>query len=207
MFWYKQIQHKSSPMYFSVDPEKRGQRWREELSKTANGYKIVSIYNEELKPIEIAIRAPKYRTPRKPKKTLCELCGFEWYRGNPDSSAEHRREHAKRLRYIDPKPIRRISTLNEKHQGLVPVRYDSPIWLHRIIYSRAKAFRRKLKYVFIQWESPQDEKDLFAREYLFVTKKILLQEPVFFAFENTRASIYGACSGSGSQKNLGARAF
>ena len=120
-------------------------------------------------PLELTVKGPKYRWRRAPVLVKCEVCGYEWYRGDPDSSANHRREHARRLKYLDPKPNPRFRDVEHEQQtGLVHVTTSSSRWVHAEIYLRAAAFRREFQYDFVQWGGPEGDTDPNVRGYLFI---------------------------------------
>lgn len=165
---YEENRHKTSPIFFMVEPDKMGQGRREEKFKTTTGYKVEVIWNNDSRPIELTVKAPKYRSKPTLKLTKCEVCGLEWYRGNPDSSAEHRKEHKKRLKYLDPKPNPRFGKEYQAEDGLLHIIANSPKWMHREIYLRALAFKRDFRYDFVQWGGQKGETDPNARGYLFI---------------------------------------
>ncbi len=165
---YEKNRHKTESLVFSVRPDEIGSGSREEQFKTATGYKIEVIWNEDAKPIELTVKAPKYRSRPAPQLTECEICGDKWYRGDPDSSASHRREHTKRLKYLDPKPNPRFSKERQELDGLFPITANSSCWIHGEIYLRALAFRREFQYDFVQWDSPKGDSDPYVRGYLFI---------------------------------------
>ena len=165
---YEKNRHKTESLVFSVRPDEIGSGSREEQFKTATGYKIEVIWNEDAKPIELTVKAPKYRSRPVPQLTECEICGDKWYRGDPDSSASHRRQHAKRLKYLDPKPDPRFSKERQEFDGLFPITASSPQWRHAAIYLRALAFKREFRYDFVQWGSPTGDSDPYVRGYLFI---------------------------------------
>ena len=48
------------------------------------------------------------------------------------------------MKYLDPKPYRRLSKANQDQDGLVLVTSNSSRWRHGVIYLRALAFKRNL---------------------------------------------------------------
>ena len=168
---YEKTRHKTPPILFMVEPDERGQGRCEEKFKTTTGYKIEVIWNNDAKPIQLTIKAPKYRSRPAPKLTECEVCGQKWYHGDPDSSAAHRKEHKIHLKYLDPKPNPRFSKKNQAQGGLFHIIANSPQWMHREIYLRALAFKREFKYDFVQWDSPKGETDPNVRGYLFINSE------------------------------------
>jgi hypothetical protein len=178
VFWFNKFQHKQYP----VSPIPGRKIWWDdtlERIKTPNGYKV------ELKQAEndgqkmLCITAPKYRKRPGPVETVCAVCGMQWQKGDPDSSAGHRKEHKRRVHYLEPKPLAEF--LNEKENSPEPelVTAMSPPWKHKEMYERALAFKREFHYDFIQWESPTHDYDPDVNGFLFA---------------DTNNVIVGACS-------------
>ena len=168
VFWYETTRHKSAPVILRVDRNDVGEGWKEEKFKTTTGYKAEVIWNDEEKPIRLTVKGPKYRWRPDPIRTVCDVCGCEWYRGDRESSASHRKEHAKRLKYLDPQPNPRFGERVQGRHHLCLVGTKSPQWMHREMYLRALAFQREFKFDFIQWESLKGDTDPYVRGYLFV---------------------------------------
>ena len=172
ILWYEKRRHKMDGLFFSVKYDERGQVRNIEKFKTATGYKVEVTWNEDAAPVQITIIAPKYRKARSkpaPKPTKCEECGYEWLRGDIESSAAHRREHAIRLKYLDPKPNRRINKEVQGQDGLFLVITNSKKWIHGEIYLRALAFKKELRYDFVQWDSSTGDPDSSVHGYLFIS--------------------------------------
>ena len=168
ILWYKVQRHKMPSIFFRAESDEKGEEQRKQKFKTATGYKVEVTLNKSAKPFHLNIRSPKYRSKPDPKLTMCELCDYEWYRGDTESSAAHRKEHKKRLKYLDPQPNQRFCKGSQVHNGLFPVTANSPRWVHVEIYLRALAFKRELKYDFVQWVSPEDNPDQNDHGYLFI---------------------------------------
>lgn len=168
---YEKKRHKTPPIFFMVEPVEMGQGRREKKFKTATGYKVEVTWNNDSRPIELAVKAPKFRSKPAPKLTKCEVCGLEWYRGDPDSSAEHRKEHKIRLKYLDPKPNPRFGKEYQAEDGLLHIIANSPQWMHREIYLRALAFKREFRYDFVQWGRQKGETAPNVRGYLFINSE------------------------------------
>ena len=167
ILWYEKCRHKAS-ILFTVERGERGQVCREERFRTAAGYKVGVLWNTDSRPLELTVKGPKYRRRRAPVLTECDVCGYEWYRGDPDSSAAHRREHARRMEYLAPKPNPRFGEVEPEQVGLVHVTTGSSRWVHGEIYLRAAAFRREFQYDFVQWSDPKGDADPHVRGYLFI---------------------------------------
>ncbi|WP_449435077.1 hypothetical protein [Pedobacter steynii] len=104
---------------------------------------------------------------------------MDWYKGDPDSSASHRKEHKRRMAYLDPKPNLQLIEEKKTNTDFRMVNSQSPEWKHKEIYSRALAFKREFRYDFIQWQSPKGDDDPNVNGILFT---------------NEQDAIVGACS-------------
>ncbi|MEI5668927.1 hypothetical protein WBO78_28530 [Bosea sp. CCNWLW174] len=134
----------------------------------ATGYKMEASFDGNDQPIHLTVRAPKYRRRPEPVKTICAVCGVEWYRGDPDSSAAHRSAHKQRLGYLEPAPVLQfVAALAEDKDAAKLVSHSSARWKHMEIYQRALAFRREFRYDFVQWLSPKGDKDPNVHGFLF----------------------------------------
>ena len=169
---YEKRRHKMDKLVFSVKYDERGQVRNIEKFKTATGYKVEVTWNEDDAPVQIIIIAPKYRKARSkpaPKPTKCEECGYEWLRGDSEANAAHRGEHRMRLKYLEPKPNRRFNKEAQGQDGLFLVTTNSKKWIHGEIYLRALAFKRELRYDFVQWDSSTGDPDPDVHGYLFIS--------------------------------------
>ena len=174
ILWYESTRHKSAPVVLRVERDMVGHGWKVRRFKTTTGYKAEVMWNDAEQPIRLTMRGPKYRRKPDPIRTVCDVCGWEWYRGDPESSAMHRKEHATRLRYLDPKPHPRFDESVQGRHYLCLVTTESPRWMHKEIYLRASAFKRELKYDFVQWESPRGDTDPYVQGCLFVNPDSIL---------------------------------
>ena len=166
VFWYRQMRHKWEPLVISA--EMGGRRIIRTIKLvTDTGYKVEAWIGEDGMPVGIEVRAPKYRRRPEPVREICEVCGYEWSRGDTDSSAAHRREHKKRLRYLDPQPVKRFVQAIDADDNAERVTFDSPQWKHREIHLRALAFKREFGYDFVQWGSPTGDDDPDVQGFLF----------------------------------------
>ena len=166
ILWYEKTRYKTC-VTFTIKRDEMGRGWRMEKFRTAKGYKVDVTWNEEGRPIQLTVKGPKYRARPAPVLTECKVCGHKWYRGDADSSAGHRSTHARRLKYLDPKPDKRLRSVKHEHDGLFRITANSPQWMHGAIYLRALAFKREFRYDFIQWGSPKGDADPNVRGYLF----------------------------------------
>lgn len=164
---YKKERQKMVPLELSIDKP-----WPDtkdvQTMKSETGYQMEAWLGASKQPFHLISRAPKYRRKRAPVRTICAMCGVEWYRGDPDSSALHRRQHKERLTYLEPKPVPRfVSSLAESRDEGELVLSESASWKHREIYQRALAFRRKFAFDFVQWGSPKGDDDPSVHGFLF----------------------------------------
>ncbi len=139
--------------------EREWYRGQFKKGKLASGHRYEVWLGPNDAVYKLEVKAPKYRQVRAPVKTICPDCGDTWYRGDPDSSAVHRREHKQRMHVLDPKPLAEM--LSERLTTNDPelVRSTSPKWKHFEMYERARAFRREEGYDFVQWDSHNGDDD------------------------------------------------
>lgn len=163
MLWFEKTRHKTSSQVLTASARPAGSPDVQQIT-TATGYRV-SYYVASGTPWMIEATAPKYRRPREPIKTDCPECGWTYYRGNPESSRSHRREHKRRMSYLAPEPLPSDRLANVK-DGLIEVRSWSPDWMRREVYERAFAFKREFSYDFVQWS--QNETDPRTHGFLFV---------------------------------------
>jgi hypothetical protein len=165
---YLKTRHKHQSPELSLEPEAWSTASAGETFRTATGYAVTVFRQPDGAPIGLTVRAPKFRRRPDPKPETCPVCGVDWFRGDPDSSAAHRREHKVRLLYLDPQPLPEL--LAEIEHGADPtmVVSASPRWKHREMYRRAAAFRREFGYDFVQWHSPSSNDDPDGEGVLFL---------------------------------------
>ena len=157
IFWFTRCRHKTAPVDFIVEPGFKGEPIH--TLKTETGYKVILKVDENEKPVRLTVSAPKFREVGRPVRTECKQCGMEWYKGDPDSSATHRKEHKLRMTYLDPKPSAGLIAESVNHPEAAWVNTDSPEWKHFEMYTRARAFKREFRYDFTQWQSPKGDDD------------------------------------------------
>jgi len=166
LFWFEKQRHKQAGIRLITDA---AEPWDEpkKTMKTSTGYTVSLETNEQGESTGIFIKAPKFRRPKEPVDVICEECGIEWRKGDPDSSAKHRKEHKRRMAYLHPQPIAELlSELKDKPDAEL-VTSSSPAWKHKQIYERALAFKREMHFDFIQWESPEYDSDANVYGFLF----------------------------------------
>jgi hypothetical protein len=115
---------------------------------------------------KLEVMAPKYRQVHAPVETICSDCGDRWFRGDPDSSAAHRREHKRRMHVLDPGPLADMLSARLTTNDPELVRSTSPKWKHFEMYERARAFRREEGYDFVQWNSHDGDDDPHVHGFL-----------------------------------------
>jgi hypothetical protein len=128
-------------LYSDIDSIDRGRS--RELHRTISGYRAEALLDGSGSVVRIEIRAPRYRSPRPTVEIVCPQCATQYTRGDPDSGAEHRREHKARMRILDPSPSKRLLAERTAQDEPTLVQTHSPAWKHREIYERARAFKRK----------------------------------------------------------------
>jgi hypothetical protein len=177
IFWFNRCRHKYAPMSLMIDRGPRGET-REKI-KTTTGYLVELKIDETQKPIRLKITPPKFRKIADPVRTTCKECAMDWNKGDPDSSASHRKEHKRRMAYLDPKPCQKLATEKLADPNADIVTSKSQEWKHFEMYSRALAFKREFRYDFIQWQGPDGDDDPNVQGILFTDE---------------RNAIVGACS-------------
>ncbi len=183
VLWYESRRHKMASRSLTIDGAwpKLG---KIEKLKTETGYKIETWLDESGSPVRLEVNAPKYRRQAEPREETCAECGVAWFRGDPESSASHRREHKKRLRYLRPEVLPEYARLgNDPDRGIVNVL--SPRWKHREMYGRALAFKRELSYDFPQWTDPNSLPDDQAIGLLFDIDDVIVGACSFRLREST----------------------
>ncbi|OCP08408.1 MULTISPECIES: hypothetical protein [unclassified Ensifer] len=169
VYCYPVSEHKMPPVTFPTEDCWRAVR-RYRSVKTDTGYKLTGSLDENSEPVHVEIKAPKYREARLPKRATCEGCGYQWMKGDPESSASHRREHKKRMRYLEPGYHPKLDGV-EITDGHVFVNFASPKWMHSEMYSRALAFNREFHYDFVQWDYVNPQSDMMGQGFLFVDEE------------------------------------
>lgn len=132
---------------------------------TSHGYKVEGWLSADGDPVQVAVRGPKYRKLKAPVETVCKHCGFVWYRGDPDSSAAHRREHKERMIFLDPAPDPRMVEAMRTEAEPERVTWLSPKWKQDALDDRARLFRLETHYSFVGWGAAY-ENDQKAQGFL-----------------------------------------
>jgi hypothetical protein len=148
--------------------------------KFANGYRYEIWLSTDGSIRTLGVKSPKYRETRGPVETACPTCGYTWWRGDPDSSALHRKEHKLRMIALDPQPHALLLDARARENDPNLVDASSPPWKHAEMYRRAWAFKREMHFDFVQWESPEGAPDSDAQGYLLSDDAGRIQGAVAF---------------------------
>lgn len=169
IFWYQKVRHKKQPIKFLLkEPD---DSWFDsrviQKVNTKSGYKISLRGTEVDQILGLVVSAPKYRRPTSTTPIECPDCGLTWSKGDPDWSYYHRKEHKKRIIYMDPKPNSQFLLARQEESDPELVTLTSPAWKHKEMYSRAVAFKQEFHFDFVQWHSPKGITDKDTRGFLF----------------------------------------
>lgn len=162
ILWYERTRGKQV-VRLSVAPEIPHRETRAFV--TPRGYKVEVWTAGDGRPTHIEVRGPKHRKSRPPVETRCPQCGLTWYRGDPDSSACHRREHRERMVYLDPSPDPNMVAAMRSEPDPERVTWRSPAWKQDGLDERARLFREETHYGFVGWGAAY-EKDHKAQGFL-----------------------------------------
>jgi hypothetical protein len=168
LFWYEKFRHKKEAITFQVGEP----RWAKSSESfiTEAGYKVELAADEQNELRSLTISAPNYRKAAQLIHTHCPQCGQEWYKGDPESSANHRTQHKLILSYSEPKPIPELLEERKSNPDAELVTNSSPAWKQREIYLRARAFKREFRYDFIQWHDIKGDDDPDVHGFLFANE-------------------------------------
>ncbi len=191
LFWFQKTRHKGDPILLKLEDSSVYVKELQSI-KTCGNYVVKLIGDEAGNVSMLKIAAPKFRNRKRPLKVTCRECGIQWFKGDPDSSYEHRRNHKIIMAYLDPKPLPEmlveIKIVNEPEL----VTGKSPEWKHHEMYERAKAFKREFHFDFIQWNNPNNSGDPNSFGFLFTDKV---------------GAIVGACSFRDRSADYGKKIF
>ncbi|KIN90200.1 hypothetical protein PO78_1779 [Thauera sp. SWB20] len=165
VFWYSQTRGRNPPCRVKPHGTQYGMRPLQSW-KTPEGYRVELHGDESGHVALLEVHSPRFQRRPEPVETVCPDCGHTYRRGDPESSEFHRREHRKRMRYLNPQPHARMLAARQSEPDPELVTSFSPAWKHREMYDRAYAFKREFRYDFIQWQSPKGEDDRQAHGYL-----------------------------------------
>jgi hypothetical protein len=181
LFWFDKYRHKQTSVQLITEAHQGCQEQRINL-KTSTGYILSGEVNDQGEPTGIVIKAPKFRHLSDPVFAICKTCGVHWLKGDPDSSAEHRKEHKRRMAYLDPQPVPKFLDEIEGNADAELVTCLSPAWKHKEIYERALAFKREMNFDFIQWGSPEYDCDPKVHGFLFTNEQVKIVGACAFRF-------------------------
>lgn len=134
--------------------------------RLASGHRLEILRDTEGSPVKLTVWGPKHRKQPKLVETLCAACGYRWQRGDPDSSAAHRREHARRMPFLDPAPDPNMLAARLAEDDPELVDWRSAQWKQDAMDDRAQLFRQETHYSFVGWGA-KPEQDIKAKGYLF----------------------------------------
>lgn len=184
IFWYKQTRHKFSKIELTLLDKEPIEQTIQKFETTGN-YKIEILGVSESEITSIEVISPKFRKRPRLIEVKCEVCGVNWHKGDVESSYMHRLEHARRMKYLNPKPSRLM--LDEMKDAAVEyelVRNTSSKWKQKEIYLRATAFRREFGYDFVQWNSPTGGEDPNVHGFLFTNNEGIIVGACAFRLRN-----------------------
>lgn len=165
VFWSEKTRMKSERTF---QVERDGRKISESRTgKFSNGYRYSVLIFEDGNTFSLTIAGPRHRRRTDPVKTDCPECGYTWFRGDTESSANHRTAHKKRMQFLDPQPHEKMLAEMRSNGDYELVNSESPRWKHKEIYQRALAFKREKRYDFVQWESPTGDSDRKVHGFLF----------------------------------------
>lgn len=156
VIWYARTRGKSKVKFQVDDPAARPAEYKDHT--LPRGYKLAALLDREGAPISLEVRGPKYRKRADPYEVKCEQCGLTWFKGDPESSAWHRRDHKERMKTLDPQPHQKVQEERAAGDFDELVNWLSPEWRHKEMYARALAFKRELHFDFVQWDCPDTDR-------------------------------------------------
>lgn len=178
ILWHNKTRHRTAPL--SIRPTSLSGAYPDTgRLKLGNNYRAQWWLDEAGNVALLTINAPKHRRRPDPVSVICPDCGAEYDRGNPDSTYAHRKEHRRRVKYMQPVPSIRLLQARNVDTDAAWVTSKSPAWKHNEMYERALAFKREFHYDFTQWGSHGRDDDPNARGFLF---------------SNEAGAITGACA-------------
>jgi hypothetical protein len=137
--------------------------------EAAQGYRFERLMRGD-QVARLTIQGAKWRRQSRMEIT-CPVCGMLFTKGDPESSANHRREHDRVTRLLTPRPEPRMKTRLEQVADGERVDVDAKVWMHREMYERALRFKRDFGYDFVQWPFVKKKTDIDPSwiGYLFAT--------------------------------------
>lgn len=131
--------------------------WNEDVFKSATGHRYKAISTKG-KLYKLEVKGPKIRNLKPRIDTTCDYCGLRYEKGDLESSLNHRSEHSRLKRILEPKPKRQFAQRLLRHKNPELVDGKSPFWMHQEVRERAASFRREFHYDFLQWNGSSSKK-------------------------------------------------
>lgn len=178
IFWYERFRHKTAPMRLIIEDQQPLETSSQ--IRTAKGYIVQAEIDSNGQVIFLKVAAPKFRSAKAPVLVTCDACGLDWYRGDPDSSAQHRKIHPKRMSYLDPKPHIKLVAMGGIDSAIVYVDESVPLWMHKEMFARAAAFKYEMRYDRSQWEDPSSGRETSGIGALLLDEKKAIVGAVCF---------------------------
>jgi len=169
IFWAPRTRHKAEITLKVEDGNYSFGEYRE--GKFTNGYRFIALFRKDGSIHSLNVRGSRHRRVKSPVKTVCNECGDTWWRGDPDSSAGHRKEHKQRMHILAPAPHALMIEALRVESDPELVNSVSPAWKHFEIYRRAQAFKREERYDFTQWQSSEGDDDPHVHGFLFANSE------------------------------------
>jgi RimJ/RimL family protein N-acetyltransferase len=163
---YARRRHRQPSLTLRSNNEGAWARVRPEKHRTAAGYRVEFMADEDGRPRWLSTSAPKFRAKPQPQSHTCDVCGMTYMKGYAPDSRLHRSHHAAHLAILKPKPDKTYLAARRRDPDAAWVDYRSPMWKRRAILGRALLFKREFKYDFLQW-SENAQHDIDAVGYLF----------------------------------------
>lgn len=185
VFWSPRIRGKAD-ISLHVEEEDRSYGGFKE-GRFPNGYRYSAMLRADGQPFSLTIKGPKHRHISRPKETLCDTCGYKWWRGDPDSSQSHRKEHKWRMHVLAPQPNELMIEAKRAENDAELVTTVSPAWKHQEIYRRAFAFKREMRFDFVQWQSSSGDDDPHVHGFLFTNEDGVIVGAVAFRLREPEA--------------------
>jgi hypothetical protein len=166
IFWFSKTRHRYEKIFLRTQFELKTIKTIASFTTVGNYHIVVRGMNNETSQL-IEISSPKFRKRPDLIPVTCKDCGHQWHKGDPESSASHRKEHKRCMYYLDPQPLVNVLKERESAQDVELVTTNSPGWKHKEMYLRARAFKREFNYDFVQWQSDKGDNDPYVHGYLF----------------------------------------
>ncbi|WP_169041869.1 MULTISPECIES: GNAT family N-acetyltransferase [Sphingomonadaceae] len=181
VFWAPKMKDRQSVTLVAEDMWHRGKLLK---GKLASGRRYEAWLGPDGAVLRLEVKGPKHRKTGEPVETRCPDCGQTWYRGDPDSSAAHRREHKRRMHALDPQQLAKMIAAQGSEAEPELVTAASPAWKHFEMYERARAFKREERYDFVQWGGPDGDDDPHVHGFLMSDEEGRIQGAISFRWRD-----------------------